>query len=456
MAGIGFELRKLIRKDTLLSLLKAYAFAGLISSGPWVLSILGMLLIGFLAVSTRGSDLAVVQFQVTVTNIIGLSLVLTGGFQLAFTRFVADRLFEKKADIVFGNYLAVLLVVTAMGILLIVPAAFLFFQDTSLLYKLLLLGCFVTVSCIWISTVFLSGLKEYVAIVGLYGLGYAVATIAAALLKGGGLEGLLTGFLIGQVVLLVGMHCLIARNFNIASKVSFLAFDKKLRYPTLFWIGVLYNLGAWIDKVIFWYWPSTSTPIIGILRSSVVYDLPVFLAYLSIIPGMAIFLVRIETDFVEFYDGFYNAVREGGSLETIEKHRNSMVETIRTGLLEILKIQTIAILMFVVAGAAVLRFIGISELYVPLLTIQSVAAGLQVLFLSILTVYFYLDERRTVLMLCILFVLSNASLTFISLRLGPAYYGYGFAISLLISVVAGVKALEKSMAELEYTTFMRR
>ncbi len=456
MAGIGFELRKLIRKDTLLSLLKAYAFAGLISSGPWVLSILGMLLIGFLAVSTRGSDLAVVQFQVTVTNIIGLSLVLTGGFQLAFTRFVADRLFEKKADIVFGNYLAVLLVVTAMGILLIVPAAFLFFQDTSLLYKLLLLGCFVTVSCIWISTVFLSGLKEYVAIVGLYGLGYAVATIAAALLKGGGLEGLLTGFLIGQVVLLVGMHCLIARNFNIASKVSFLAFDKKLRYPTLFWIGVLYNLGAWIDKVIFWYWPSTSTPIIGILRSSVVYDLPVFLAYLSIIPGMAIFLVRIETDFVEFYDGFYNAVREGGSLETIEKHRNSMVETIRTGLLEILKIQTIAILLFVVAGAAVLRFIGISELYVPLLTIQSVAAGLQVLFLSILTVYFYLDERRTVLMLCILFVLSNASLTFISLRLGPAYYGYGFAISLLISVVAGVKALEKSMAELEYTTFMRR
>jgi polysaccharide biosynthesis protein PelG len=249
---------------------------------------------------------------------------------------------------------------------------------------------------------------------------------------------------------------LIARNFNIASKVSFLAFDKTLRYPTLFWIGVLYNLGAWIDKVIFWYWPSTSTPIIGILRSSVVYDLPVFLAYLSIIPGMAIFLVRIETDFVEFYDGFYNAVREGGALETIEKYRNSMVETIRTGFLEILKIQTIAILMFVVAGAAVLRFIGISELYVPLLTIQSVAAGLQVLFLSILTVYFYLDERRTVLLLCILFVLSNALLTLVSLRLGPAYYGYGFAISLLISVVAGVKALEKSMAELEYTSFMRR
>ena len=36
MAGIGFELRRLLRKDTLLGLIRAYAYAGVISSGPWV------------------------------------------------------------------------------------------------------------------------------------------------------------------------------------------------------------------------------------------------------------------------------------------------------------------------------------------------------------------------------------------------------------------------------------
>ena len=46
MAGIGFELRKLLARDNLLALLRAYAYAGVISSGPWILSILGMLLIG--------------------------------------------------------------------------------------------------------------------------------------------------------------------------------------------------------------------------------------------------------------------------------------------------------------------------------------------------------------------------------------------------------------------------
>jgi polysaccharide biosynthesis protein PelG len=48
MAGIGYELRKLLQKDSLLALIRAYAYAGLISSGPWVLSILGMLAIGLL------------------------------------------------------------------------------------------------------------------------------------------------------------------------------------------------------------------------------------------------------------------------------------------------------------------------------------------------------------------------------------------------------------------------
>lgn len=48
MAGIGFELRKMLKRDSLLGLLRAYTYAGIISSGPWILSIVGILLIGIL------------------------------------------------------------------------------------------------------------------------------------------------------------------------------------------------------------------------------------------------------------------------------------------------------------------------------------------------------------------------------------------------------------------------
>ena len=50
MAGIGFELRRLLRDRSFLGLLRGYGYAGLITSGPWVFSIVGVLLIGILSV----------------------------------------------------------------------------------------------------------------------------------------------------------------------------------------------------------------------------------------------------------------------------------------------------------------------------------------------------------------------------------------------------------------------
>jgi uncharacterized membrane protein len=454
MAGIGFELRRLLQRDSLLALVRAYAYAGVISSGPWVLSIIGMLLIGFLSFSVVEPDLLVTQFQVTVTHMIAWSLILTGLFQLAFTRFVADRLFEGKPGLIVPNYNAVLGTVAGLSGTIGLIAVATLFPAQSVLYRVLALGGFVMLSLIWIATVFLSGMKQYRAIVVLYFLGYGATVLAALALRRFGLEGLLGGFVLGQVLLFTGMQTLIVRDFPADRFVSFEVFDKRLRYPTLAMIGLLFNLGVWIDKFIFWAWPPTSQAVIGPLRASIIYDLPVFMAYLSIIPGMAVFLVRIETDFVEHYDGFYGAVRGGGSLQQIERHRNGMVATVRTGLFEMMKIQAIAVLLFFVVGDRLLRWLQISDLYLPLLYVQTIAAGLQVLFLSVLTVFFYLDERRLVLGLCVLFVVANAALTALSLQLGPQAFGYGFALSLLLVVTIGFVALSRSLARLEYATFM--
>ena len=225
-------------------------------------------------------------------------------------------------------------------------------------------------------------------------------------------------------------------------------------YPSLMAIGLLYNLGIWADKFMFWYFPPTSQAIIGGLRASLIYDMPVFLSYLSIIPGMAVFLVRIETDFVEFYDKFYDAVRSGGSLEYIESMRDEMVYSIQQGLGEIAKIQTLAVLITFVAGPTILDGLGISRLYLPLLHVQVIGAGLQVGLMAILNVFFYLDQRRTVLLLCIEFVVLNVVLTGLTLAFGAALYGYGFALATLITLSTGLALLTRSLNQLEYRTFM--
>ena len=454
MAGIGFELRKLLKRENLLGMLQAYGYAGVISSGPWVLSIIGILIIGVLSYAVVVPDFLIVQFQVTVTYIIALSLILTGAFQLSFTRFSADRLFEERHDVILPSFHAVAFAVTVLSGVVAVLGVLFLFPDQSLMYRLMTVAAFVIMSNIWIATIFLSGMKQYKAIVWLYFVGYSITVGSALTLRDLGLEGLLTGFVIGHTVLLLGMMTLILRNFSSDRFMSFEFFDRKQIFPALFWIGLFYNLGVWVDKFMFWYVPATSQPVIGPLRASLIYDLPVFLAYLSIIPGMAIFLVRLETDFVEYYDAFYDAVRSGGSLEMIEEFRNGMVQTVKLGVYEIIKIQTIAVLVLIVTGRALLEWLGISTLYLSLLYIDVVAAGLQVVFLGILNVFFYLDRRRIVLILTAMFVVLNFVFTAITIELGPAFYGYGFALALLIVVMIGAQRLSRTLSRLEYETFM--
>jgi len=454
MAGIGFELRKMLRRNTLLGLMQAYTYAGLIGAGPWVLSIVGILLIGVLSLPFVLPTGLITQFQVSVTYLISLSLVLTGPLQLAYTRFTSDRLFERRDDLVLPNFHAVSFVVTVASTLFGGLAVIFLFPQQTAAYRLLMLAGFVVMSNIWIATIFLSGMKRYVSIIVVFFIGYTITTGAALTLNIFGLTGLLSGFVTGQTVLLAGLLSLIYRDYRSDHFISFEVFWKRYRYPSLMLTGLLYNLGIWVDKFMFWYSSGTGQQVIGPLHASIIYDIPVFLAYLAIIPGMAVFLMRIETDFVEYYDAFYDAVREGASLQHIERMRNAMVEALRNGIWEIIKVQAIAAMILFAAGTVLLAWLRISTLYLPLLYIDVIAASMQVVFMGTINVFFYLDKRRIVLLLVAGFVVLNVAFTALTLSLNPAYYGYGFAGSLLVVVLASLYLLDRKLESLEYETFM--
>ncbi|PJO24231.1 exopolysaccharide Pel transporter PelG [Burkholderia glumae] len=454
MAGIGFELRKILRKDTLFGAARAYAYAGLISSGPLILSIFGILLIGVMSLAVVVPKFAIVQFQVSVTYLIALSLILTGPLQLAFTRFISDRLFEKRDDLVLSNYNGVVLVTTLAAGLSASLAMAAGFRGEPLAYRVLMVAGFVVMSNIWISVIFLSSVKQYRQILYTFVAGYGCTVAFALSLNRYGLAGLLGGFVAGHVVLLGGLSGLIYRGYRSGRLISFEAFDRRFAYPSLALVGLLFNLGVWIDKFMFWYSPDTGSQVIGPLRASVIYDMPVFIAYVCVMPGMAAFLVRIETDFVEYYDAFYDAVRKGSTLRHINDMRDMMVSSVRSGLYEIVKIQAVLLLLIVAFGSHLLRALHVSTLYMPLLTVDAIAASLQVVLLGLLNVFFYLDARRTVLRLCAAFVLLNGVLTWCTLQMSPNAYGYGFAVSLLILVVIAVLVLDRKFSRLEYDTYM--
>jgi uncharacterized membrane protein len=454
MAGIGFELRKLLKDGSFFGMLRAYGFAGLISSGPWVFSIVGVMLIGVFSIGVIVPAVRIVQFLVSVTYLMMASLILTGALQLLFSRFVADRLFEGKEEAVLPNLIGALTLTSIAATVVGAPLlAFTFTKETSL-YRVLMLASFVLLCDLWIVVVLLSGLKAYRAILGIFFGGYALSVATSMGLRRFGISGLLGGFLFGQAVMFFSMLALVVRGYPSDKLVAYDFLRPSKVYYSLAFTGLFYNLGIWADKLIFWGDPLTSEPVIGPLRSSIIYDLPIFLAYLSIVPGMSIFMVRVETDFAEQYDAFYNAVREGDTLTHIEHFKDRMVYAVRQGVYEIFKVQGMTVVVLLLLGPTLLRWIGISPLYLGLLNVDLVGVGVQVLLLAILNVFFYLDQRGIALGLSFLFFAANAILTLGTLKLGAAFYGYGFAISVALTSFVGLGILSRKLERLEYETFM--
>jgi len=457
MAGIGFELRRVLNKDRLLSIAKVYGYSALLSSGPWVISIIAILFIGFVHVATMKNGGTLVQFQVVITYAIALasSMIITGFIQLPFTRYVADEIYAGREDELLPSYYGVLFVIWVMGFIFMLPALLYIFPDQSNIFLVGVFSTFMVLSGVWISNILAASLKYYRGILLAYAISYG-AIVILSLNYGDTLEKMIMIFFLGNAFLLAVMMTLITKTYKSDRMISFRFFNRKRFYWSLAIAGLLYNLGIWVDKFIFWYHPLTGYGVIGKLHASVVYDLPIFIAYLSILPGMALFFFRLESDFAQMYDLFYGAIREGATLSTIDRYHREMAETVRHAVREVVVVQSIMTLLLFLAAPFLFNALHIPQLYIGLFHILTIGALLQLGFMSVMALLYYIDRRHEAMWLALLFFILNAFLTFVSIYLGPSMFGYGYAVSLLITFTVGLLVLRKKFKELEYETFMLR
>jgi len=75
--------------------------------------------------------------------------------------------------------------------------------------------------------------------------------------------------------------------------------------------------------------------------------------------------------------------------------------------------------------------------------------------LAILNVLFYLDKLRDACILCLVLLVTNTVFSFVTIELGPEYYGYGFGLSMTFSALIGVVMLARELDHIEFHTFMR-
>ena len=76
MAGIGFDLRRLTQRDDLMGVVQGYLHSALVSSGPWLFTVLSIAAINMFSGSWASlSELA--DFRIAIIYSFSFSLVLS-------------------------------------------------------------------------------------------------------------------------------------------------------------------------------------------------------------------------------------------------------------------------------------------------------------------------------------------------------------------------------------------
>ncbi len=455
MAGISIELKKLQGKGSIFSIIKTFAYSAVLSSGAWVISILGIIIASATAYYLVKNRDVVVDFQVTITYLVAISLILSGPFQLYFTRFASDLIFKKEFESVLPNFLGTMLLNMAAGFIFFIPLSLYLFKGISIVYILFSVFAFTSLCGLWIGSSLLTGLKSYNFMVYSFLFGYGLTIILIALFGKLGLDFLIFSFFAGQSIIFVLLVSAIMESYPSGGRLLAVDFLKnRTSYRSLLLTGLFYNSGLWADKFVFWFSPFTGYRAFGNLRVSIVYDIPVFLAYLSMVPGMAVFFLKLEGEFAGHYAKYYQAIIEGKTAEEIYNAGNRMILSARSVFFDVIRIQAIADILIVFMNLPLFKFFHLSYIYIPLFHVLLIGTMLQLVLMVLVGFFFYFDKVNDSLLVSFLFFALNFIFSAISIRLGPYFFGYGYAASILVCIIISAFLMRRFLHEIHYHTYM--
>ncbi len=452
MAGIGFELRQILSRPGYLNLFRAYGYAALIGSGPWVFSIVSLAVLGLVF---RGETTEAEQrlFFLSVTYVYGFSLILSGPVQMVLTRYTADMDFQSRKERIFPAIATILalasVVSSAIGL-----TVFLGFVPGPMIFQYSAAAFFVLVTCIWITSIYLTAVKNYKAVLISFFSGYGASFLAAwGATAFFGAAYTMLGMVVGHMVLLVLLLGTLFQEIGATSLKNSEVFGYFKKFLVLALCGFFYNTGIWIDKILFWFFSPDRIQVSGWLYASPIYDQVVYLSFLTVVPGMAIFLLKLETDFAINYAEFTRQVLGRATFDQIHQIKESLVVALQEGLTQLVKIQGTVTVLLILFASRMLKHFGLGAVQIGVFQIVTVGVFLLVLFLSLMTVLFYLGKLHDAMYCCLAFAVINAGVTAWSIFLGERWYGFGFLFSSAVATTLSTFRVNYHLQHLEYDTF---
>jgi uncharacterized membrane protein len=453
-------LKALFKEKSLSNKVKAYVFSGIVASGPWIAAVITVNIILFLARFYLESTSAQSLFLGTIVYTFVFSQILTAPWQMIITRFYSDRLFEKDYRSIKPAFSGLNKIIFFLSLILVI--GFYFNKPLPLYYKVMAGYLFMLLSLIWILMVSLSSIKDYTSIALAYIIGGIISVVLTVYLLNHPIQfskyvfqsNILLSYIVGLSITYVMLMYSFLKVFHYGHDYQYDFLKYLSLFPSLFYTGLFYTLGLWIDDIIMWL-SIIGVDVIKTYKYAPVYDNAVFLAYLTIVPSTIMFLVIVETSLYDRYKKYYNYINGEGNLEEIETARLELQNIIKIKLFHSFQVQSLITLTIVLFSKEIFKLLNLSIMIRNIFRVAAFGALFNIFILHIILILLYFEFRKSALSIAVTFFLSNAILTSAFANRGIEYFGYGFTLSSLFTLIISLVVIShmfKGLTERTYLT----
>lgn len=437
MAGIGFELRKAFKQDTIHGKVKGVIYAAMTTIGPTILFMLLLLgirnILGLLKVTNEDQML----FSSASLYIFLLSSIVSGALNNISTRFISDMIYEQKEEFIPATMFGTIIISTLLtGIVELIFCIVLYQQYGLSLFYLAgfyLFGIMITITyCVM---TFISAIKEYAKITISYFIGICFSVIVfysiRTLIKVTTVEAIIISMAIGFFVINILLIYYVISFFKYSNQqyFEFLSYFKK--YPMLFFSGLIYVIGLYISNIIYWFFSDISVKI-AIFHVAPAYDIATFFAVIINLSAAVIFTVKVETQVYEKYKVYLNSLN-GANYSYIEKARINMENSLNINMFFIYEIQLIITIILTCLSVLFFPMLGIGGLTLDFFLLLGIAYyAIFSMYYTVVFLYYIMDQIGGFVANGI-FLVVTAGVSILALRYGSGYY----AVAPLTGAICG-------------------
>ena len=435
MAGIGFELRKIYRKEGITRNALGAIYSSMVTIGPMVLVMCMLLLLYYILGMSHVSyaDRELLSSAILYNFI--FSVLVTSPFNVTFSRYLADKFFTEDFSDIMDSFYGGILCISVIATLLALPVAW------SLYYRGGVSPAFIAATYVqWMSLIFLffsitylHATKDYKIIAAFYfaglGIGTLLASIFATFTNMGVILAIQSGTAIGFFIVAVMIFAYLKRYFsgdghNFTQALKYMWTCRKFLLANLFYVGGLY-----VHNFVFWFHPTRS--IAGATYyTNQAYDMATCIAMFTNIYLSVSFVVMVETRFHMAYKEYMESIL-GGTHRVMDKTKLKMFRIMRQQMEQMFGTQvaiTTVIFLVVITFGAEIGFDATTLAIYPVLAVAFL--GVFMMYCNIVYLYYFADMTGAMLTSLIYFAATLLGAMFSS-TLAVRFWGLGFLIGVL-------------------------